>query len=162
MLTRSSAARPVGVTSIITTRRSPSGASRRTQPRSTIALIEFDIVGRLTPWSEARSLSVRGRTLSIEQQAEMRRRRQLAGRAQLRGDRAHHQRNDFENLARGVARLAAGHGWRSELGELMVIVLSYHAALAWSNPAARRRERCVSLTVGKRLFTMQVPCDKGA
>ena len=54
------------MTSIITTRRSPSGASRRTQPRSTIALIEFDIVGRLTPCSEARSLSIRGRTLRIE------------------------------------------------------------------------------------------------
>ncbi len=65
-LTRSSAARPGAVTSIITTRRSPSGAARRTHPRSAIALIEFDIVGRLTPWSDARSVSIRGRTLRID------------------------------------------------------------------------------------------------
>ena len=32
----------------------------------------------------------------------------LAG-AELRGDGAHHQRDDFENLARAFARLDTGH-----------------------------------------------------
>src|SRR5260221_6840155 len=50
----------------MTTRRSSSGALRFTHPRSTIALIELDVVGRLTPCSDARSVSMRGRTLSIE------------------------------------------------------------------------------------------------
>ena len=49
----------------MTTRRSRVGDVRRTQPRSTIALIEFDIVGRLTPSSAASSVSVRGCWLSI-------------------------------------------------------------------------------------------------
>jgi hypothetical protein len=44
---------------MITTRRSRSGEVRRTQPRCAIALIEFDIVGRLTPCSVASSVSVR-------------------------------------------------------------------------------------------------------
>jgi hypothetical protein len=63
--TRSTAALPVGVTSIITTRRSCGGAERRTHPRCTIALMEFDIVGRLTPCRFASSLKVRGCALSI-------------------------------------------------------------------------------------------------
>ena len=50
---------------MITTRRSFGGAVRRTHPRCTIALMEFDIVGRLTPWRFASSLNVRGWTLSI-------------------------------------------------------------------------------------------------
>ena len=53
LATRSRAALPDGVTSTMTTRLSPSGAVRRTQPRSTIALMELDIVGRLTPCSDA-------------------------------------------------------------------------------------------------------------
>ena len=64
--TRSRAARPFGVTSTSTDRRSRSGAPRRTQPRSAIALIELDIVGRLTPWSAASSVRVRGCSLRYD------------------------------------------------------------------------------------------------
>ena len=43
------------------------------------------------------------------QQAKVCRRRHFAGRPQLRGDCTHHQRDDFQYVARAFARLIPGH-----------------------------------------------------
>ena len=63
-------------------------------------------------------LGERARSLAEHrQQAEMRRRRHLAGRSQLRRDGSHDERNDLQNIARGLPRLIASH----LLGDLTII-----------------------------------------
>ena len=110
------------------------------------------------------------------QEAEMRRRGQLAVGAELGRDRAHDQRDDMQDVARGLARLVSSHGCAVHpaaavlLGVIMIMTakLSRRPGARQTSTTSVREARAssakpsrsfgvavVRLTVGKLLFTMQ-------
>ena len=110
--TRSRAARPALVTSTITTRRSLTGAERL---RPAALHERGNRIGHRRRADAAQDGQFgEGARLLVEhhQQREVRGRRQLAREAELRGHGPHDERHDFEELARGFARLITCHRWR--------------------------------------------------